>query len=244
MKIISLNIWAGIVGDKLIDFFKENRDVDVFCLQEVMHNATEWTNWDKRQNATILDQIRAALPGHTDYFRPVEQKEEWGLAIFVRKEINISEEGEVFVHLDKKSMKTGDPLTVGKNLQWITIANKNLTICNVHGLWNGQGKTDTEDRINQSKNIVAKVRKLNTEVVLCGDFNLLPDTQSLQMIERELTLRNLIKEYGITSTRTSLYTKEVKFADYAFVTSGIRVKEFKVLPDEVSDHSPLYLDIE
>ena len=56
-------------------------------------------------------------------------------------------------------------------------------------------------------------------------------------------MRNLIKEYGITSTRTSFYEKENKFADHAFVSSDIEVVDFKVLPDEVSDHAALYLEI-
>jgi len=79
--------------------------------------------------------------------------------------------------------------------------------------------------------------------VLCGDFNLLPDTESLKRLEG-IGLRNLIKEYGITSTRTSFYDKPAKFADYALVSEGIEVKDFKILPDEVSDHSPMYLEFE
>ena len=78
---------------------------------------------------------------------------------------------------------------------------------------------------------------------MSGDFNLLPDTQSIKKLEN-FGLRNLVKEYNITSTRTSFYTKSEKFADYAFVSSEIAVKDFKVLPDEVSDHSPLYLEFE
>ena len=62
------------------------------------------------------------------------------------------------------------------------------------------------------------------------------------MIE-SVDLRNLIKEYGITSTRTSLYPKEGKFADYVFTSKGVDVETFKVLPDEVSDHAPLYVKI-
>ncbi|HEU0081016.1 MAG TPA: hypothetical protein VFQ72_03260 [Candidatus Paceibacterota bacterium] len=31
---------------------------------------------------------------------------------------------------------------------------------------------------------------------------------------------------------------------YVFVSPGIKVKEFKVLPDVVSDHAPLFLDFE
>ncbi len=244
MKIITLNIWGGIVGDVLLDFFKGNQDVDVFCLQEVMHNGTGWTAWDERQNRNVLEQIRSVLPGYVDYFRPAEHKGEWGLAIFVKREILVEAEGEVFVHLHKDSMKDKEPLTVGKNLQWIKLGDQNLTICNFHGLWNGKGKTDTEDRINQSKKMVEMIKKLDTEVILCGDFNLLPETESLKIVEKELDFRNLISEFNITSTRTSYYTKETKFADYVLVSKGVVVKDFKVLPDEVSDHSPLFIEIE
>jgi endonuclease/exonuclease/phosphatase family metal-dependent hydrolase len=141
-------------------------------------------------------------------------------------------------------MKEKDALTVGKNVQWVTFKDKNLTICNFHGIWNGQGKTDTEDRINQSKNIINALKSFDTEIVLCGDFNLLPETKSLQMIKEDLGFRDLIEEYNVTSTRTSHYTKEPKFADYVFVSKGITVKDFKVLPDEVSDHAPLYVEVE
>ncbi len=244
MKIITLNIWSGIVGDALLDFFRENQDVDVFCLQEVMHNGTEWTAWDERQSRNILEQIRSVLPGHADYFRPAEKKDEWGLAMFVKKEIPIEMEAEVFVHLHKESMEEKNALTVGKNLQWIKFEKLNLTVCNFHGLWNGKGKDDTEDRLEQSKKIIEIVKKIDTEIVLCGDFNLLPETQSLKMIEKEFDFRNLVKEFGVTSTRTSYYTKDPKFADYILISQNINVKDFKVLPDEVSDHSPLYLEIE
>ena len=73
-----------------------------------------------------------------------------------------------------------------------------------------------------------------------GDFNLLPETQSIKKLE-SIGLRNLIKEYGVTSTRTAHYTKLEKYADYMFVSRDIEVADFKVLPDAVSDHSPLYL---
>jgi endonuclease/exonuclease/phosphatase family metal-dependent hydrolase len=78
--------------------------------------------------------------------------------------------------------------------------------------------------------------------VLCGDFNLLPESESLLMLE-QYGLRNLIREFGITSTRTSLYPKEGRFADYAFISEGIQLKSFEVLPDEVSDHAPLLIEI-
>jgi endonuclease/exonuclease/phosphatase family metal-dependent hydrolase len=77
---------------------------------------------------------------------------------------------------------------------------------------------------------------------MCGDFNLRPDTQSMSIIE-QAGVKNLIKEYNISSTRTSLYTKSEKYADYIFISDNLKESEFKVLPDEASDHSALMLTI-
>ena len=55
-------------------------------------------------------------------------------------------------------------------------------------------------------------------------------------------MRNLIADYHVTSTRSQLYKKDIKFADYILTSPGIKVKDFKVLPDEVSDHLALELD--
>lgn len=131
-----------------------------------------------------------------------------------------------------------------KNIQYIklNINDKYISILNFHGLWTGKGKDDTEDRINQSQNIIDFIKTLNGEVVLCGDFNLLPETKSIKIIENS-GLRNLIKEYSIQSTRTSYYTKPIKFADYTFVSKGVEVKSFEIMPDEVSDHSAMKLVI-
>ena len=95
----------------------------------------------------------------------------------------------------------------------------------------------------QSDNIIRFLKTVKEPYVFCGDLNLTPDTESLRKLEAS-GMRNLIKEFGITSTRSSFYKKPMRFADYVFVSDGITVKEFKTLPDEVSDHLALYLEFE
>ena len=242
MKIISLNIWGGRVGTKMLDFFKDHSDVDIFILQEVFHNATDITAWGETDRREVFKEIGEILVEHDGYFAPAES-DEWGLALFVKKQITIDEVGDIFVHRQKDAMVGRDGSTLGKNLQYLKVGGeKDITIINFHGLWNGKGKADTEDRINQSKRIVEFIKNITHDIVLGGDFNLRPDTESLKMLERDLNLKNLISEYQITSTRTSLYSKEEKFADYMLVSPSIKVKDFKVLPDEISDHSALYLE--
>ena len=55
--------------------------------------------------------------------------------------------------------------------------------------------------------------------------------------------RNLIQEYKIDSTRSSLYKKSAsRFADYIIVSPNIEVKKFTALQEEVSDHLPLFME--
>ena len=57
-------------------------------------------------------------------------------------------------------------------------------------------------------------------------------------------MKNLIKEYKVTTTRSHFYTKEHKFADYILVSPEIEVKKFEVIQDVVSDHLPLMLEFD
>jgi endonuclease/exonuclease/phosphatase family metal-dependent hydrolase len=252
MKLISLNTWGGRAGKKnLLNFFDKYRDVDIFCLQEIWAAPYEDLEYDSVSGFSIDDdyakfyvqEIVDWLTTHTAYFRP-QYFDYWGLMILIKKDIDVISEGELFVHKEKDYI----PEDIGlfaRNIQFTTIAtpNGNRSIINFHGLWNGKGKGDSEDRLLQSDRIIDFVKTLANPYIIAGDFNLLPDTQSIKKFE-DLGLNNLIKEYNITSTRTSFYTKPEKFADYVFTSKDIIIKDFKVLPDEVSDHSALYLEFE
>ncbi len=243
MKIISLNTWGGRLKNDLLSFVEDNKNIDIFCLQEIYNNAPLQSiiKNSLQDRFDLLLDIKKTLTEHDGYFRP-HVGEHYGLSIFIKKDIKIIEEGDFFVYQPLNYVGGGNH---ARNVQYIKIEDggKIKNIINFHGLWNGMGKGDTDDRILQSQNILDFIKTLQGDIVLCGDFNLLPETKSLKMFE-EFGLINLIEEYNIQSTRTSYYTKPGKFADYAFVSKGVKVEDFKVLPDEVSDHSPLYLEIE
>ena len=242
MKILTLNTWGGRIHQPFVDFIKKHQDIDVFCFQEIYNNASDqMTSNDLSPRLNLFNELKELLSGYDGYFRPTIENI-YGVAIFVKKELQVIKEGDILIHENLNYSGSGG--NHSRNLQWIELVQneKSFSIFNVHGLWNGMGKTDTEDRINQSKKIVEFIKNCTHDFVLCGDFNLRLDTKSVQMIE-DIGLRNLIREYNITDTRTSLYTKEERFADYMFVTKGVEVIDFKVLPEEVSDHSALYLEI-
>lgn len=239
MKLITLNIWGGHVYGPLLEFMTSHRHVDIFCLQEVYHQAQEKiSDDDKRVSLNIFSEIHSLLPQHQPFFRPAVK--DFGIGMFVKKEIPVLEEGEVRIYDNPQYMGRGP--SHPRNLQWIKclINNKEHAIVNVHGLWNGMGKKDCPDRLAQSKKIRGFIDTVTIPKILCGDFNLRPDTESIKIIEHGMM--NLIRTYNVASTRTSLYLKEERFADYIFTSPDIPINAFEVLQAEVSDHSPLLLD--
>lgn len=244
MKLMTLNIWGGRLRDPLLEFISEYRDTEFFCFQEVYHNALQGISEENRRckvSLKIFSELQAALPEHKAFFRPTV-KGIYGIGMFVKNNVEILREGDVCIHHNPEYC--GEGPTHSRNMQWAecSLENKTYAILNVHGLWNGKGKTDTKERINQSKSISDFMSSLHMPIILCGDFNLRPDTESVKIISRNMT--NLVDQYGITGTRTRFYSKEEKFADYIFASPNIAVNAFEVLREEVSDHSPLLLDFE
>ncbi len=242
MKLITLNIWGGHVRDPLHQFISNHQDIDIFCFQEVYHDAKEMiTIEDRKVSLNIFSELQTLLPNHTGYFKPAVDGI-YGISMFIKQQINVLAEGESIIH-DNPTYSGRGP-SHSRILQWAkcNIDGNLYTIMNVHGLWNGQGKTDTPERILQSEKIKQFMNGVHNRKILCGDFNLRPDTHSLKIISDGM--HNLIDAYNITSTRTSYYPKEEKYADYVFTSPDIKVKEFLVLKDEVSDHAPLLVDFD
>lgn len=240
MQLITLNIWSGQITEGLLDFIKKYQYVDFFCLQEVYHRAPYKTSTDDNPVClNILDQIAAQLPNHRFFFRPVVDNV-YGLAVFVKKDIELLNEGEVVIYENPDYEGKGP--RHHRNLQWVECRSqgKKYVVINTHFLWNGAGKGDSEDRMQQSTRVKDFLDSLSVPKLLCGDFNLRPDTESIKILEKDM--RNLVKDYNITSTRTSLYPKAERFADYVLASLDIPAHDFKVLPDEVSDHAALWVD--
>lgn len=248
MKLVCLNTWGARAGiKKLLDFFEMYKDVDIFCLQEVWNGGEHMvgkTAAGRSMDDTeprLLEKISAALPHHAAYFCS-QFYDFFGLALFVKKDFPVLETGEHYIYRERGYISSTDIADHGRPLQYVTLetASGPRTVINLHAAWQPGGKTDTPERLLQSERILAFTQTLTHPSVLAGDFNLLPQTTSIERIELA-GWNNLIKAFEITSTRTRLYTKADRFADYIFTSKQIQVHEFRVLPQEVSDHAPLFL---
>lgn len=233
MKIISLNIWNGRLYSELENFFvKYASEVDVFCLQEIFsaHNTTITDDF-----LDTPEKVKRLLGSDYSYISDGN-----GLMICFKKDYEIKS------HSVLKVFEQGN---FTKNILSVLLTKNGVDylIATIHGIWSKEGRKDTPERLKQSEIIKDLFDKYKTKKILTGDFNLLPTTESVIMLEQGMV--NLIKKCSILSTRTSFkkqtnLDKETEnFADYIFVSPDIEVKTFKVIFEEVSDHYPLMLEI-
>jgi endonuclease/exonuclease/phosphatase family metal-dependent hydrolase len=251
MKLITLNLWGGRACQDSQEFFDKYKDTDIWCFQEVLKDAKDYhdPSFDAPEGMIVdkelYKNLGSRLGSHVSNFCQF-LKEVWGVATFFHKDIKVIEKGETLVARgDWDDMSDPHNRELHRKLQWfeVMLKGQKILLMNVHLTHRPEGKKDSEKRLNQSKMICDFMKMFDCPKILVGDFNLLPDTESIKMIE-DSGMKNLVKDYGIKSTRTELYKKPIQFADYIFVSSEIKVKDFKVLPEVVSDHAALYLDFD
>ncbi len=240
MKLISLNTWCGIVYEPLKKFIEEQaKDTDIFCFQEIRNG--KYLGEFKGETEDLFTKIKDILPDFKSYY--TEMLPGIGIAIFVKNSINIEKFDSKIVlfseeldNIEKFNNEKPHPRVI----QIISLKNK-LNILNFHGV-HGDFKKDTKERELQTKRLKKILNDLSGPKILVGDFNLMPDTMAISELEKEM--RNLMKGSHFKTTRSRYYNKKdtLPFADYAFVTEDILVKNFEVLPDEVSDHLPLLVE--
>lgn len=258
MKLVSLNVWGGTVYKELIDYIKlQSKETDIFCFQEVFHSTqSKVSNGIKTD---LFDNILKVLPEFSGFYAPiitgydtqikVDFDLAFGQATFVRKNIDLISEETYFVHgeFDFAPPAIIEGITDGMDLPRnihcikIKIKDREVLIGNFHGYWIPGSKIDSPQSIAQMQAVLKIYNSINGPRIIAGDFNLGPETKSITMLEE--SLKNLIKEFGIKTTRSTHYKKTTeKFADYVLVSDDIKVKSFEVPDATVSDHLPMILD--
>jgi hypothetical protein len=253
VKIISLNLWGGKVYNRLEGFIKARAPTtDVFCFQELFDgdpklspgqiaatkkyagvNNDDVYDLASRIDDTLLPRFNRVIS------RPYSELGN-RLGIFYSKRLPVFAAGEVDIADPVEQEIDGAKSAIGAKMQWVSVDGYGV-IAHCHGIWQMGGKDDTPERLMQSRRLVVMLETFPGEKILVGDFNLNPDTKSVAILSKKM--RNLIAEYGVKTTRSNLaLPSKGKIADYAFVTAGVKVKEFQVLSDVVSDHLPIYLE--
>ncbi len=243
MKIIQLNIWGGKLGHQIIDFLNRERP-DFVCMQEV----NDLKGRSGYKFFGTLDEIKAGA-GFAEAFmsasyssRYMERELEYGNAILSRlpavETKKIFTRGEYRRHFDI----TRDDGNI-RNLQLVTVRAEGglLTILNHHGHHVPDTKAGNDETSRQMKLIADVIDGLDGPVIMCGDFNLAPGSQSLAVINDRLT--NLSIENGLKDTYNRFGTVN-EVCDYIFVNNLVKVRRFAMSDELVSDHNALILEFD
>ena len=113
-------------------------------------------------------------------------------------------------------------------------------------------------RINSSKLISSKISKYNLDnypCVLMGDLNLLPETDPIQYLSKQLDDSKTLAGEKVSGPKGTFNAFKHKEAvtdriDYIFISKGdARVNQYKVIDDQVegrypSDHLPVLVEVE
>lgn len=211
-------------------------------------------------------ELEAAFPGYRLHYNAmalatnttksgVIYKMSWGILTLVRK--NFKGSGYTLKHLAGNFDPDFTPSRPTPGIASATIlthpdTQRGIVVCNVHGMWTGNGKNDCTLREYQAQNLSTMLSRATLEddaVVVCGDFNLLPDSATFDTLKRECGLRNISRERGLTSTRTAYYTGNAPEADYVLMNDVAYAHTpsgaLRIVTDPVvSDHCPLILDLD
>lgn len=239
MKLLQLNIWGGRIENKLLEQLS-SFDADIICLQEAVSlDGTAMFN-------TTTEEISKELNLNHTYFSPVYsftysgRVGSFGNAI-LSKAPHTSQH-TLFTRLDHKvnfNFDTDDYNV--RNLQHCTIevGNKTVHILNHHGHHVHQHKNGDPETLRQCELINNYASTLVGPIILSGDFNLAPDSESINIFDTRFI--NLSKKHELTTTRTIL-TDKTEVCDYIFVSKDVQVNSFYASDELMSDHVALVLD--
>lgn len=238
MKILQLNAWSLHLAPAIVQLL-DREDPDIVCLQEVV--STE-------SSRKILGSIQEVLREHPYeyyYFSPLVRFNymhhiaERGNMILSKYPITFTHElwtaGEFQADFTKDM-----PYNSARNVVHCRVDTPAgfLHVLTTHGYHIKSHKHGDEHTLAACQQISEYIETLDGPVVLTGDFNLVPDSVSMQVFEGRL--RNLTSDYGLSTTRNFL-TSKTEPCDY-ILTRDIQPDRFAVLEDIVSDHSALVLE--
>lgn len=240
MKILQINAWGGRLGPQIAQLFKEQAP-DVICLQEAISapNGTGALFYTVEEMKKTFGMHLVVAP--TMSFGFMHASAEFGNAILSKYPF----ESVTTIFTEGSYIEDFDPTVHDyniRNMLHVTLQGKErpLHILTHHGYHIPSHKNGDKKTYEQCRIVADYVAKLAGDVVLTGDFNLLPHSESLELINDVLDNACVIND--VSTTRTSL-TSKTEVCDYIFTSRNIEVSNFNVLDKMVSDHTALSIEI-
>ena len=242
MKIMTLNMWQGRLEKVLLSHL-ETLDVDFACMQEAVS-----CTGDTAGLATTYQKAGKSLGLDQSFFSPITHTKlgakdlEFGNVIYGR--FPFLQSNTVFTRGEYKENFDFDAddynIRAFQHVE-VQVGDKRLHLLNHHGHHINEHKLGDEETLRQVRQIADYLGQLEGAVILCGDFNLSPESNSIGVLNN--ILRNLSTEDGVQTTRSRLTSKN-EVCDYIFVNNEVQVEHFVMDDEIVSDHNALIVDFD
>jgi endonuclease/exonuclease/phosphatase family metal-dependent hydrolase len=244
MKLIQLNVWQGRLLNQVVKFLTE-QDPDIICLQELTSSDIKVPGF--LETNTLQQLLQRLNVTHHSYAARWQYSLMGGTASYGLGTISrfpIIEEKVVFTAGEYNAdMVYGRDVTntMANALRTtIDMDGKTVDVYNHHGYWLPNPNGDATS-ISSMANLAAWTDQSHGPVIVVGDLNVWPQSPALASLDQRF--RNLTRESGAVSTLSQLGKVQLP-CDYVFVNDAVRVHNFEVSEQLVSDHKALILDFE
>ena len=264
MKLLCLNVALFEANNHFLSQFLKEQQSDILCLQEI----TRALEKSVQKDYVTKDIVDDATPHLSSFFfgpnsimgnfkqknfhgKELYTFEFGGLMefgnytksrykitkaqnVFVQNCFTYATDGSKWPEEDFRAVLVSDHVIDGKKLR----------VLNYHGVWT-RNKLGNELSLQANKIINKLALQAEGEVIICGDFNLFPETPSMKVFGKKF--ESLVDTFAISTTRPAsneLNHHKRNVVDYVLVSKGVTVKNFHVPKSDVSDHLPLILDFE
>ncbi len=246
MKLLQLNVWMGRLTRQILPLIERERP-DIITAQELFSSKEKMPFPDRTFN--VLELMQQVGRYEHVYFSPICEFDYSGMTIGMGNGI--------FSKYPLENMKTvftngafqpnGDASIFEancRNAQIVTVrlpGGRQLHLINHHGYWQ-PNPVGNEQTVASMQKIVNEVRMLEGPVVLSGDLNIDPGTPAMQLFDG--LLEDLTTKYEVTNTLSALGKLQGVAPDHILVSPQVRVRNFRVLDDLVSDHCALVAEFD
>ena len=261
MKLLNINIGIRLDNTEQISDLIIEQDADLVTLQEVVRNLDEGVFPQFKSKEGIERAVQNIYPysffgplwitnkvyKNTEITRDFGGYVEQGNELLSKYPIELASNEFFYKSYELKRDWTDWEQTDHARALLIAdlkIGGGSLRILNVHGIWT-KNKRGDERTIRECEFIMKKAMEKEVPTIVVGDFNLLPDTASIKILDDGL--KNLIKDYRVKTTRPDFkdhLESGLNIVDYIFVNKMVEVRHFQTITSDVSDHLPLVMEFD
>lgn len=239
---MTLNVWQGRL-ERVLQKHLESLDVNFACMQEAVDYEGSSAGL-----VTSYQKVGKSLGLNEQYFSALSAlklgKRDISFGNVTYSSLPFASTNTVFTRGEYKhdyDLEHDDYNIRAFQHVEVLLENKKLHLLNHHGHHIDAHKLGDDETLRQVMMIADYIKQLNGAVVLCGDFNLAPESESIKHFDT--LLRNLSVEYSLKTTRSRLTSKK-EVCDYIFVNEAVQVNDFFMDETIISDHNALLLDFD